>query len=220
MDMDQLKKQNYIPNIISLLFSLLMFGLMALPHSQYAILSEMTLLNKGDTFSTFTVLPAIFTVFVILFYCIVFLFSLLSLFMTRFYNFHFVSKIILICSFISVELELLYFLFGLRGTFDDGSKVIGYGNIVTVCLNFLFLFAYLFSFLKWISHPFHQISFLAEKSLSTEESRKEEHEETVSSNNKEQNDSEKKILDLLSEGKISSEEAVALLHALNDKKTD
>lgn len=220
MDIDQLKKQNYIPNIISTVFSLMMFGLLALPHSQYDILSEMTFLNNGDSFSLFTVLPAIFTIFVILFSCVVFLSSLLSLFMTRFYNYHFVSKIILICCVVSVALELLYFFFGLKGTFDDGSKVIGAGNIVTVCLNGLFLFSYLFSFVKYISHPFHEISLLAEESLQKEESfRKEEEKKKVTFQEKDEKDSEKKILDLLSNGKITSEEALKLLHALNDKKS-
>lgn len=218
---NQLKKVNYIPVIIALIFNALIFLLLLLPHSQYSLLNEMTALNdqSSSTINWLTILPAIFTIFVILFSCINFVFALLALFMDRFYNYHFVNKILFILIILTSIFEYCYFFIGINGVFDDGSKVISYGNIITIILYTLYLIAYIYTYILFIEIPYKKIMEEVKTTLSKKTNIKSETKipeniiatETV-------NDMQKMILDMLEKGKISSEEANKLLNELNNKK--
>ena len=90
----QLRKENYIPVILSLSFSVILFLLLLLPHSQYSLLEEMTLLNDTNSIegqplelNLLTIIPAILTLFVILINSVIFILSLLAFFMDMLFNF-------------------------------------------------------------------------------------------------------------------------------------
>lgn len=215
MNLDQLKKQNYIPNIIALIFSGMMFALMALPHSQYDLLSSMTLLNQGETLNLFITIPAILTIFVILLYCIVFLMSLLSLFMERFYNYHFISIVNSFVILCCVLTQSGYFIVNIIGYFQKKADILSFGNVITIILNVLFLVSYIYTYKRFISQPFKE---LMEKAKEMKEDCKEETKKEVPIKTEVKNDSEKQVLDMLSDGKITSEEAMKLLHEIHHDK--
>lgn len=216
---NQLQKVNYIPVIIALIFNALIFLLLLLPHSQYSLLGEMTSLNDQSRINWLTTLPAIFTIFVILFSCINFVFALLSLFMDRFYNYHFVNKILFFSNIFTGIFEYCYFFIGINGVFDDGSKVISYGNIITIILYTIYLITYIYTYIKFIEKPYKKIMKEVKTTLSKESNINKEIEKSEKVIAKETvNDMQKMILDMLEKGKISSDEANKFLNELNNKK--
>lgn len=216
---NQIKKVNYIPVIIALIFNAVIFLLFLLPHSQYALLSEMTNLNDqtSSIINWLTILSAIFTIFVILFSCINFIFALFSLFMDRFYNYHFVSKILFYSIIFTSIFEYCYFFIGINGTFDDGSKLVSYGNIITIVLYTIYLIIYILSYIKFIEIPYKKIMKEVKNNLKEINTNHEKDasekiivKETI-------NDMQKMILNMLDSGKISTDEANKLLNELNDR---
>ncbi len=219
----QLKKENFIPIYIALGFSLLMFIFMAIPHSQYSLLGEMTALNnnvneQGELLpiNIFTVIPAIATLFTILFLAVIFLLSIVSLFFDRFYNFHSVATVIFIFFFLTVISENIYFVFGLQGQFDNGERVILPFNYVTPILTNLAFIGFVFTFFKFIQQKYmiikHEIN-TSVISSHTNEMKDEPQEKTIVKQTNE--DMKKMILDMLSQGKISSEEAYKILDEID-----
>lgn len=225
---NQIEKKQYIPNLISLLFSISMFLLMMVPHSQYDLLNEMLTLSNKETINLCVILPSIATVFVIIAYCFAGMMSLLSLLTSYFYNYHFVSRGILIASWISVLLQSFYFFSGLGGVLDNGVRVIAAGNGVIYFLNLLFLGVYTYFYFRLIENPYQKIKreaavHLNEKeektetsSLVAEEEKREEiveKKEEIKENAKE--DLQKTILKMVSEGKMKVEDANNILQELN-----
>ncbi len=230
---NQIEKKQYIPNLVSLLFSICMFLLMMVPHSQYDLLNEMLTLSNKETLNIFVILPSIATVFVIISYCFVGMMSLLSFLISYFYNYHFVSRGILIASWISVILQSLYFFSGLFGVLDNGERVIATGNSIIYVLNLLFLGGYTYLYFRLIEKPYQKIKkeaalLLKEEkkekpsSLVTKEEKKEEKieekKEETSENTKE--DLQKTILKMVSEGKMKVEDANNILQELNKENED
>lgn len=219
----QLKKENFIPIYIALGFSVLMLIFMAIPHSQYNLLGEMTALNNnvdanGELLplNIFTVIPSIATLFTIIFLAVIFLLSIVSLFFDRLYNFHFIATIIFIFFFLAVISENLYFIFGLQGQFDNGEKVIAPFNYVTPILTNLAFIGFVFTYFKFIQQKYIKIkhemntSFITSQAFETKD---EPQEKTIVKQTNE--DMKKMILDMLSQGKISSEEAYKILDEID-----
>lgn len=236
----QLKKKNYIPAIITIVFSALMFLLMLLPNNQYSCMEKMTIIGNGNLDSEGNliplnlniVLPAIFTVFVIICYCFVFLMSVLSFLMSRLYNYHFVQKVNLGFSTLAVLLQIAYLISGINGSYEDNSKVISWGNILTTILNVLFLTAFFITYFKFVSKDYHLVkqeakklidenevdpyySIVDEEDLKQKETTIEKKEETKEENSNE--DPQLLILNMLKEGKITPDEASKLLSQINKK---
>ena len=129
---DQIKMKQMIPDFVLLFVIALLFGLMALPHSQYSLLSEMSILSTGGntTLDLGIVLPSIFPLFVVLCGAATGIFALLCLIINSFYTFHFVNKVCVILGGVTGVLELLYLFFGLGNALPDGTEIIQEGNVV------------------------------------------------------------------------------------------
>ena len=222
----QLRKENYIPVVISLVFSVVLFLLFLLPHSQYSILGEMTALNSNVTLegeplklNVMTVLPAIFTLFVILLNSVVFLLSVLALFMDMLFNFHLVNKINLIIASVAASLEVAYLFTGMQGVFDDGTHVIEWPNYITVILSVIALVSLYITYFKFVDKPYKEVMAKAKekaKIYQAEEKREEkEHTQAESIMANANDDMQKMVLKMLSEGKISPEEADKLLKEIH-----
>ena len=223
----QLEKKNFIPVFIALGSTLLLFLFMLLPHSQYSLLGEMTALNtnidqNGNLLplNLNTVLPAIFTLFVILISSVVFIIALLSLFMDRLYNYHFVTKILWIMYLLDVILESLYFFTGLNGVFDNGEKVIEPFNIITFIFCLLSFLAYAITYHFYIERLYKKVKNTINKTPIDEPShstRELPQEERIAKETHEE--MKKTILDMLSQGKISSEEAYKILKEIDSSQS-
>ncbi len=226
---DQIEKKQFIPNLISLLFSISMFLLMMVPHSQYDLLNEMLTLSNKESINLFVILPSIATVFVIISYCFVGMMSLLSFLISYFYNYHFVSRGILIAFWISVVLQSFYFFFGLGGVLDNGQSVIAVGNGIIYALNLLFLGVYSYLYFRLIEHPYQKIKKEAslllkeekEKTISSLDAKEEKEEKKEEpKENKTKDDLQKTILKMVSEGKMKVEDANNILQELNKENRD
>ncbi|MDD6241184.1 MAG: hypothetical protein PUA93_06365 [Eubacteriales bacterium] len=236
---DQIKMKQLIPDFVLLLTMGLLFGLMALPHSQYQLLGEIGSLSDGANTSPDLgiLLPAVFTLFVILCGVATALFALLCLLLNSLYTFHFVNKVCAILGGITAVLELLYLFFGFGHELKDGTEIIQAGNIVTAVLFVTGFLVFLVLFLQLISKPFLAIKRemmntpsspstpyheeeKEEEAEPAEESRQEENEKTksVTSPSLKSDASEKKlrqvILEEVASGKLSPEEAAVLLEKL------
>lgn len=221
--MNQLNKKNYIPSIIALVYSISYFLLMILPHNQYNILSEMTTLNDSVSESgeivlnLFVILPAIFTIFVILFLVIVVVFCSLSMFMDNFFNFHFLNKFICVFFTSAFLCDALYFFIGFNGVFDNGDKLISWGNYISFISFLICLIFYIYHYIQDVEKPFKEIKrqvMELEKKNKTPIYKEENAEVKEEKKNDISKDMRKMILDMLEKGKISSEEAEKLLEEI------
>lgn len=226
---NQIEKIQYLPSLLALVFSGAFFFLMMIPHSQYELLNEMsTLAGSAETLNALVIVPAIMTVFVIIFNCFVCALALLSLFMSFFYNFHFVSNGILVTSTISFLLQSVYFFVGINGVLANGERIISIGNIIIYVLYFIFMVALFVLHHKLISVPYHEIKLEAGKHISEYDTELEtpENVETNEENTameeteKNEPDLQMTVLNMLQKGKISPEEAKKLLSEIQEEKKD
>lgn len=168
MKLNDFTKKAYIPSLVSLIFSSLLFLLMLLPHNQYSLLSEMSNLNSETNLVDWSItLPAIFTLFTILTAVATFLMSLLSLFVVKIYN----AKILHIYLLIIFSLEVIsqteYLLSGLILK-NDEIKVIQVFNIVVYVLNLIDFIGYIYTSNKFVYQPYKKF-----KEIITEEKKDE-----------------------------------------------
>ncbi len=210
---NQLNKKNFIPSICMLVFSIAFLLLMLAGHSQYALLNDMTFLQTQDSINIRVVLPGVMSIFVIIFLSLNALLSLLSLFMSTLYNFHFINKILRISSIVLSLLESIYFFVGLQGIMDDGRRVIEEGNIVTYVFFVLFEAAFLFCSYRYVEIPFRKILKECKNIPVTEPSAVMKSEEKPVESKEEL---QKTILSMLQKGKLTAEEADRLLKELHD----
>ena len=219
----QLRKENYIPVILSLSFSVVLFLLLLLPHSQYSLLEEMTLLNDTNSIegqplelNLLTIIPAILTLFVILINSVIFILSLLAFFMDMLFNFHLLNKINLILASILTLLEVSYLFVGINGVFDDGSRVISFPNHITVIITVLFLISLYITYIKFVDKPYQSVMKSVKEKLAlnkkVEINKEDQAKEIVSNMN---DDMQKTILNMLSQGKITPQEADDLLKKIH-----
>ena len=210
---NQLNKKNFIPSICMLVFSISLLLLMLAGHSQYALLNDMTFLQNQGSINTLVVLPGVMTIFVIIFLSLNALLSLLSLFMSSLYNFHFINKILRISSVLLLLLESVYFFVGLQGVMDDGRRVIEAGNIVTYVFFVLFEAAFLFCSYRYVEIPFKKVLRECKDIPSIEPSIvTKSGEKPVES----KEELQRAILSMLQKGKLTAEEADRLLKELHD----
>lgn len=218
----QIEKKQYIPSLLALVFSAAFFLLMMVPHSQYDLLDEMSkLAGEGENLNMLVVVPAIMTVFVIIFYCFVCALSLLSLFMNYFYNFHFVSKGIVVTSTISFLLQSVYFFVGINGVLENGEKIISIGNIFIYILNCIFIIALFVLHHHYVELPYLKIKMEAKKYIPQMEKELKEvtvAEEKAPMKEEKNEDLEMTVLNMLQKGKISPEEAKKLLSEIKEEK--
>lgn len=237
---DQVKPRQLIPDIVLFLSMALLFGLMALPHSQYELLGEMNHLtnNTGETVNWGTLLPALFTFFVILLGVITALFAVLSLLITRFYTFHFVNNVSVVLACLTTILQLFYLFFGLGKTLDYGDNIIEVGNIIATVILVVGVVAYIFLYAILIEKPFLEIKheMMATPSSPSSPYRRQEEEEQgdndmeeekkedtevqeETSNKSGDEEAKKKLRDLVlkevASGEISPEEASKILENLD-----
>lgn len=210
---NQLNKKNFIPSICMLVFSISLLLLMLAGHSQYALLNDMTFLQNQGSINILVVLPGVMTIFVIIFLSLNALLSLLSLFMSSLYNFHFINKILRISSVLLLLLESVYFFVGLQGVMDDGRRVIEAGNIVTYVFFVLFEAAFLFCSYRYVEIPFKKVLRECKDIPSIEPSIvTKSGEKPVES----KEELQRAILSMLQKGKLTAEEADRLLKELHD----
>lgn len=219
----QLRKENYIPTILSLSFSVVLFLLLLLPHSQYSLLEEMTLLNDTNSIegqplelNLLTIIPAILTLFVILINSVIFILSLLAFFMDMLFNFHLLNKINLILASVLTLLEVSYLFVGINGVFDDGLRVISFPNYITVILTVLFLISLYITYFKFVDKPYQSVMKSVKEKLAlnkkVEINKEDQAKEIVSNMN---DDMQKTILNMLAQGKITPQEADDLLKKIH-----
>lgn len=219
----QLRKENYIPTILSLSFSVVLFFLLLLPHSQYSLLEEMTLLNDTNSIegqplelNLLTIIPAILTLFVILINSVIFILSVLAFFMDMLFNFHLLNKINLILASALSLLEVGYLFVGINGVFDDGTRVISFPNYITVILTVLFLISLYITYFKFVDKPYQSVMKSVKEKLALnkkEEINKEDQAKEIVSNMND--DMQKTILNMLAQGKITPQEADDLLKKIH-----
>lgn len=210
---NQLNKKNFIPSICMLVFSISLLLLMLAGHSQYALLNDMTFLQNQGSINILVVLPGVMTIFVIIFLSLNALLSLLSLFMSSLYNFHFINKILRISSVLLLLLESVYFFVGLQGVMDDGRRVIEAGNIVTYVFFVLFEAAFLFCSYRYVEIPFKKVLRECKDIPSIEPSIvTKSGEKPVES----KEELQRAILSMLQKGKLTAKEADRLLKELHD----
>lgn len=196
-----------------LVFSISLLLLMLAGHSQYALLNDMTFLQNQGSINILVVLPGVMTIFVIIFLSLNALLSLLSLFMSSLYNFHFINKILRISSVLLLLLESVYFFVGLQGVMDDGRRVIEAGNIVTYVFFVLFEAAFLFCSYRYVEIPFKKVLRECKDIPSIEPSIvTKSGEKPVES----KEELQRAILSMLQKGKLTAEEADRLLKELHD----
>ncbi len=228
---DQIKMKQMIPDFVLLFVIALLFGLMALPHSQYSLLSEMSILSTSGntTLDLGIVLPSIFTLFVVLCGAATGIFALLCLIINSFYTFHFVNKVCVILGGVTGVLELLYLFFGLGNALPDGTEIIQAGNVVSVVLYLVGFIAYVVLFALYISKPFLEIKREMMNTPSSpttpyhdveeEEVETKPEEKVTSASSSDKNEAQKKmrevILEEVASGKLSPEEASTLLEKLD-----
>lgn len=213
-----LTKKNFIPMIIAAFFSALLVGLLALPHSQYALLGEMSDLSNGTSTPNWGVtVPAIFTVFVIILLVFSFLLASVSFLAMRLYNFHTLGVIELFFIGFETVLEGGYFFSGLGHEIEKGVSVIQWPNILVFALNLLFFASYLVTYILFIQKPFKALNQSLDVQLKEEEK---EEKATQTSQPEEKKDLTKEemnkyILKLQEEGKLTPEEALDMLKKFN-----
>lgn len=215
---NQIEKKQYLPNIVSLIFSASLFLLMMLPHSQYELLNELsTQAGSAETLNMYVVLPAILTIFIIIVYCFVCMMSLLSLFMSYFYNFHFVSKGILFTSTIAFVLQSVYFFVGLNGVLENGERIISVGNIIVYILSLIFIVFFYYLYHIYIEIPYKRIKLEARKHVHEfkNDTPIYQEEKPIKEN---KNDLEMTVLNMLQKGKITADEARKMLEEIHEEE--
>lgn len=210
--MDQITAKNKIPVYIALLCSALLLGLMALPHSQYQLLSEMSKIKAGSMVNWDVTIPALSTIFVILLLVAIFLLASVSYLSMRLYNFHFLGASLMIMSVLEAIAESVYFITGF-GKKSGDVPLIQISNIIVYLLNMFFAIGMIFAFFRYIDAPYQKLKreLDVEMPKQAEWLNQEEKKEPVS-DDKEQ--MRKEILQMVAEGKITPEEADKFLKNL------
>lgn len=213
--MDQITQKNKIPVYISLVFSALIIALMALPHSQYNLLSEMNQIGPDASVEWGVVLPAMATIFTILLLVATFLLASVSYLSMKLYNFHFLGICLAILVLLESVAESLYFFLGL-GHQSQGTDIIQTSNIIVYILNVAFLISYFVTFFLFIDRPFQQLKKEVDIEMEQEvkepvqsEKKEEPTPEVVEETKKDETKDmmRKQILQMVAEGKITPEEA-------------
>lgn len=210
--MDQITAKNKIPVYIALLCSALLLGLMALPHSQYQLLSEMSKIKAGSMVNWDVTIPALSTIFVILLLVAIFLLASVSYLSMRLYNFHFLGASLMTMSVLEAIAESVYFITGFGKKAGD-VPLIQISNTIVYLLNMFFAISMIFAFFRYIDAPYQKLKreLDVEMPKQAEWLNQEEKKEPVS-DNKEQ--MRKEILQMVAEGKITPEEADKFLKNL------
>lgn len=210
--MDQITAKNKIPVYIALLCSALLLGLMALPHSQYQLLSEMSKIKAGSMVNWDVTIPALSTIFVILLLVAIFLLASVSYLSMRLYNFHFLGASLMTMSVLEAIAESVYFITGFGKKAGD-VPLIQISNIIVYLLNMFFAISMIFAFFRYIDAPYQKLKreLDVEMPKQAEWLNQEEKKEPVT-DNKEQ--MRKEILQMVAEGKITPEEADKFLKNL------
>jgi hypothetical protein len=231
--MNQIEKKQYIPNVLALFFSVAMFLFMMIPHSQYELLNEMSQIElpTNNANALCVVVSAVMTVFVIIFLVFVAAMSLLSLFTSFLYNFHFVSFCLMITCILTAVLQSVYFFVGLHGILSTGEAIVGPGNYVIYAFCLACVIAYIYLYFRLIDKPYKEIKHQAKEHIAeykdVENIVPDDVDDTPKAAEK-QEDTKKEdsdslslsVLNLLQKGKITSEEAKKLLDEINSEKKD
>lgn len=228
---DQLHFKEYLPDIIVCLYTAILFGLMALPHSQYALLNEMNDLSSSETVNWTYALPGMFTLFEIMVMVATVLLGICGALSNRLYNYRFIMVLVSVFATLQTILEILYFSFAVGKTFEDGTPLIEAWNIVCFVIHILGYVAFLVTFILFVDKPYRKIreemkntpveeapQRVVEETPVEEEPKKEEKVEEKkpeSTQDKTINDKmEQMILEEVASGKISPDEAAEMLKKL------
>ena len=151
---EKMKFQNYIPTILTMFFSSLLVGLLALGHSRYALLGEMSLINNPTLDQQ---LADIITILEIVVLVGIFAIALLQLFTIHLYSMHlfcigniFLALIVLIFESIYVGIS-----FNETVLVDGVNENIFYPlNWLTFICAFLWFIAVLLTFIFFVNKPY------------------------------------------------------------------
>ena len=226
----QLRFQNFIPVILLLAFSALLLGLFAIPHSQYALLGEMTALNSNITetgepiaLNWGTILPAIFTMFAFILLIVQFCFGVLSIFMYRLFTFRLVTLVSLISFSVELVLEVLYFAIGFNGKFNNGDSVLDWGNTITLIVNIVGYLSYIITYFIFIEKLFQDVKKGLKPYIQLQRDERKKERKEISQKDEVVN-SEKffmknTIEKMVEQGKLTREEADKIIRELNDNNS-
>lgn len=212
-----IKTTNKIPSYLALLFSTVILILFCVPYSRYSLLSAMTdgKLDSANPNWSITI-PAILTVFLILFIVAIFLLALVSCFYDTIYGLRTISLVLLCISVVSCLVEIGFFITFILAKTETGKKLfVGY-NVIPFVFSMLFYIAYPNLFYFYVEKPYQVFKASIENKIETEVKenyeKKKKTEETAVSSAKEANDELRDfVLHMLSEGKITEEQAKKML---------
>ena len=152
---------HYLPGVVCILCALAVFGLMAIPSSQYELLSLMAKLNEMTTdtqqlINLRVAVPGLMVIFNLLWLAALILLSVITLFasdiytMKQFHNFIFPLPLLILVN------SIIYFAVG-YGVAIEKTMIVSSFNIIYLIAVLLFTTAYYSLWYRFIRTPFLEL---------------------------------------------------------------